>query len=211
MSSGTTEWLSYTGPVPVDKSYSATGQRWSKYNQVSDVRNYITTLTIPTFSGSINGGISFAYTYIPLQFNYQASQPFSLLDFNSFFNQEAIDNAECYFAIRYYLASSGKTFRYMFPTSRTTPIVPSANNYSGELINPYFVIEVWTEPGAGVYNNPVPITLQTSIMSSPSPLADVISGPANYVPVETVSGDLFLPYLVPLPSTFPSDGPWVGN
>lgn len=209
MSSGTTEFLNYTGPVPVDKTFTATGVRWSGYTPSGIVNRFITTLIIPTFSGGVPNGVN--YPYAVTQFNYQTGNPFSLLDFNSFNNIEALTNAECYMAIRWYIANTGQTFRYMLPTKRPFPQIPPAQLYNGVLIGGSFVIEIYNIPGASIYNNPAPIILSTSLTTLPSPLTDVTSAPASISPSMQVTGDLFLPLGNSLPYVFPSDGPWIGN
>ena len=210
MSSGTTEFLDWTGPVERDTTFTDSGQRWNNTNPVGQVGKSSVQLIIPAVNIF---GVAGVNSFIVIQYNYTALQPFSLLDYNSVANVAAFKASSALYTIRHRV--NDVVTRYtLFDQNNLGNGEFDVNFpiYNGQIIKPQFVIEAWVPFSIrhrGIFTAN-PITLNTSMLSVPSPYVEtVILGPATLTGTPTTN--LFIPFPAPLPIPFDASGPWNSN
>lgn len=216
MSSGTTEFLDYVGPVPQDTSVTRSGIKWNNTTPVGAIDKSPVQFTIPACIFQ-NATRAF-YSYIVGQFNYQASQPFSILNYKDLAITNSLLTTFCGLCIRYRIGA--QVFRYnLIPKSLLFPSLvpnPPQSQYTGQKIGANFVIELWSPvfgdgAACGLIN---PITYNTSILALPSPYPTSFVGIPNtpsYITPSSLFTDLFLPLPINNPAQFNSLGPWNSN
>lgn len=220
MSSGTTEFLDWTGPVEKDTTVTCSGKRWNSTSPVGDVSKSTVGIVIPIVPFTVLPQQCFG---IMVQFNYTAPQPFSLVDWNSIVNQVALSTMGLFLAVRYRVGNVSVRYRLCgdLPIVFGPPITFSGGGrniipaplYNGQLIKQQFCLECWQNTliaGTNNFSIPTSMILQTSILSTPSPF--ITSGPTASIPsiTGTQTSNLFTPFGTNFPLSF-GDSAWNSN
>lgn len=199
-------WLDIR-PALKDNSFGS-NDKWNALAKARDVKKLNTLIHIPAFSlqyNNLNGA-----SFIVAQYNYIASQPFTLIDFPFSFIHDNPPEVLCFIAIRYRVGTTA--FRRILYNQEGF-INLDCPFYGGEIIKQNFVIEFWSKGFQS--NNPETIELlsdlylRTSILSVPNSAYDISPS------VESLTG-LFTDLFTPLPQNMPmpdvnSNGPWLTN
>lgn len=215
MSSGTTEFLDYTGPVQKDVSVTNSGVRWNSKTLVDDVHKFNSQLIIPAFSFTAypeaTPGTDRPNCCVG-QFNYTIPQNFSFSNWLAELNVIST-LLNCYLVFRYRVGT--KAFRYTSQSETAFESLPIFFPfYTGQLIKRNCTIEIWCTGSVDpvVVSNSASISLVTSILNNPAPQFGETTGPVQYNPLAFARHqDIGVVMPVALPIAWNPNQAWLSN
>lgn len=142
------------------------------------------------------------------QFNYTVPAQFRIINFGALV-AKAASVSGCIICIRYRVG--GTVFRYQLTGSPiNTSIVPSIM-YSGQLILPNFVIEIWQTTASTTFGIVNALTLTTSIIRNPLSSEDLQLDSLGYSTQVTLTNLQAAINPEALPTTYNTLGSWITN
>ena len=186
-------------PVIQDIIHNKKWLSWTGIRSVGLVRQAVVVPAI-----TINT-VGFQVPYIVGQFNYTVPKQFRLTDFGTIASSlSSLSN--CAICIRHRVGIT--VTRYLLVGGNTVSI-PSTQ-YSGQLILPNFVVEIWqlnNNATCGIVNA---LGLLTSVVRDPASADDYLPDAVNLTQTATLAM-LQAPLPEPLPTTYDPSGSWITN
>lgn len=181
--------------------------KWDTVNPARDIHKLRAAFVIPAFALE-NTEITNT-SYICQQFNYTMAQRFTIAPFPKGVSSNLF---YCFIAIRYRIGT--QVFRYNL-TNINDILFPVnfSHNYTGQVIEKNFCVEVWTEK---VIDNTTRTVLNTSNLLINTSILSVPAGACSTVPqvqpLQTVPiSSLFNSFPSDNPALFNDAGPWLTN